>query len=86
MTLKTVAKLFCLKGHSLFHRDELLEMGNDLKIKHNFFSPPYKLTKYEGTFFIKKLCMGEQTFLGKFFGRCFTWGLMIRSCKGEING
>ena len=68
MTLKTVAKLFCLKGHSLFHRDELLEMGNDLKIKHNFFSPPNKLTKYEGTFFIKKLCMGEQTFLGKFLG------------------
>ena len=24
---------------------------------------------------------GELTILGKFFGRCFTWGLMIRSCK-----
>ena len=30
--------------------------------------------------------MGEQTLLGKFFGGCFRWGLMIRSCKGVVNG
>ena len=30
-----------------------------------------------------KLCMGEQTLLGKFMGGCFTLGLMIRSCKGR---
>ena len=59
--------------------DDLLEMGKDLKIKHSVFSPP---TKYGETFFIKKVCMGEKTFLGKFFGGCFTWGLMIRLCKG----
>ena len=50
------------------------------KIKHCVSSPP---TKYGGTFFIKKFCIGEQTFLGNFFffgGGCFTWGLMI-SCK-----
>ena len=27
--------------------------------------------------------MGNKLFLGKFFGGCFTWGLLIRSCKGE---
>ena len=46
----------------------------DLKIKHSVSSPPYKIWE---TFFMKKLCMGEQTFLGKFFGGCFTWRLMI---------
>ena len=61
-------------------RDELLEMGKDLKIKHSVSSPP---AKYWGTFFIKKLCMGEQTFLVNLFLGCFTWGLMIRSCKGR---
>ena len=48
--------------------DELLEMGKDLKIKHSVSSHP---TKYGGTFFIKKLCIGEQTFLGKFFWDVF---------------
>ena len=41
--------------------------------------PPQKVW---GGVFLKKLCMGEQTLLGKFKGGCFTWGLMIRSCKG----
>ena len=36
-----------------------------------------------GSFFLKKLCMGKQTSLGKFMGRSFTWELMIRSCKRE---
>ena len=40
-------------------KDEILEIGKDLKIKHSVCSPP---TKYGGTFFIVKLCMGEQTF------------------------
>ena len=53
-------------------------MGKDLKIKHSVSSPP---PTYRGTFLIKELCMGKQTFLGKFLGGCFTWGLMIRSCK-----
>ena len=52
-----------------------LQMGKDMKIKHSVSSP---LTKYGGTFFVKKLCMGEQTFLGKFMGGYFTWGLMVR--------
>ena len=34
-------------------------------------------------FFVKKLCMGEQTFLGKFMGGCIAWGLMIRFMEGE---
>ena len=54
-------------------------MEKEMKTKHSAFSPP---TKYRETFFGKKLCMGEQTFLSKFMGGCFTWGLMIRSCKG----
>ena len=80
MTLKTVARLFCLKVIvcTTEVKDEL-EMGIDLKIKHSISSP---LTKYGETFFIKRLCTGKQTFLGKFFRGCFTWGLMIRSCKG----
>ena len=56
-------------------RDELLEMGRDLKIKHSVSSPR---TKYGGTFFRRKLCMGEQTFLGKFFGRYFGTNDQIR--------
>ena len=42
-------------------------------------------TKYGETFFVKKLGMEEQTFLGKFMGGCFKWGSMIRTCKGEVN-
>ena len=58
---------------------KLLEMEKDMNIKHSVSSPP---VKYGGTFFVKKLCMGEQTFGGKFIRGCFTWGLMIRSYKG----
>ena len=61
-------------------RGELLEMGKGLKINHSVSSPSYKVWE---TFSIKKLSMGQQNFLGKFMGACFTWGLMIRSCKGE---
>ena len=43
---------------------KLLEMGKDMKIKHSVSSPPYKVW---GTFSVQ-LCMGEQTFLGKFMG------------------
>ena len=32
-------------------------------------------------FFLKSLCLGEQTFLGPNYGGSFTWGLMITSCK-----
>ena len=46
-------------------RDELLEMGKDLKTKHSVSSPP---TKYGRTFFIEKLCIGEESFLGNFLG------------------
>ena len=42
---------------------KLLEMRKDMEIKHSLSSRP---TKYEGTFFVKKLCMVEQTVLGKF--------------------
>ena len=58
--------------------DEPLEMGKDMKIKQCLLPP----TKYVETFFIKKFCMGEQTFLGKFLGGCFSCELMIKSGKG----
>ena len=80
MTLEPVARYFCTTKV----RNELLEMGKDLKIKH--IMAPLPPTEYGGTFFIEKLCMGKQTFWGKFFWRCFTWGLMIRSCKGRGGG
>ena len=38
---------------------ELLEMGKDIKITHSVSS---RLPKNGGTFFLKKLCMGEQFF------------------------
>ena len=43
-------------------------MGKDLKIKDLKIVPPLPPTKYRGTFFIKKLCIGEKTFLGEFMG------------------
>ena len=55
---------------------QFLEMGKDMKIKHIVSCP---LTKHWGTFFVKKLCMEEQTFLGKFMGECFTGG------RGRVN-
>ena len=39
-------------------------MGKDLKIKYGVSSPP---TKYGGTFFMKKVCMGEQILGGNFW-------------------
>ena len=76
ITLKTVARQFCLKGHRDV-RDELLEMGKDLKIKHSVSSPPAKMAER----FLKKALHGA-----KFLEGCFTWGLIIRSCKRKVNG
>ena len=61
-------------------RDELLEIGIDLKIKHSVSSPPYKVWE---TFFIKKLCMGEQTFLGKIFFEMFYMGTNDQIMQGR---
>ena len=64
MTLKTVAREFCLKGHSLPHakvRDELLEMGKDLKIKHSVSSPAYKIW---GNLFHRKALDGGTNYFG----------------------
>ena len=58
-----------------------MEIGKDLKIKS-----PLSLQNMEEPFFIRSLCMGEQLFGGNLFAGCFTWGLMIRSRKGEVNG
>ena len=69
MTLKTVARQFCLKGHSLFHKSQ----GSTFRNGERF------------VFHKKALHAGGKTFLGKFFGGCFTWRLTIRSCKGEAN-
>ena len=64
MTLKTVARQFCLKVHSLDHKswDELLEMEKDLKIKDSASSPPYKV---QGNFFHKKALQWGINLLGK---------------------
>ena len=47
---------------------------------------PLPPTKDGGTFFIKMLLGGAIVFGANFFGGCFTWGLMMRSCKGGVNG
>ena len=61
-----------------------------MKIKHGVSSPspppPSPPTKYEGVFFIKKNFAWGTDFFGQIYGgmgECFTWELMIRSCKGE---
>ena len=58
--------------------------GNGKKYEEK--SSPLPPTKFGGICFIKNLCMGEQTLLGAFMRGCLTWGLMIRSRKGEVNG
>ena len=62
-------------------RDETFRNQKHMKVNHSVSSPPTP-SKVWGTFFLKKLCMGGQAFLGKFMGGCLTWGLMIKSCKG----
>ena len=63
---------------------KLLEMGKDMKIKHSASSPP---EKNMGTFFLKKPCMGEQTFFDKLMGGFSYMETMIRSCceEGEVS-
>ena len=58
-------------------------MGKDLKINRSVSSPT---TKYGETFFIKKLCMGEQTFLGKrsMISDHPRGKLMVKSFKGRV--
>ena len=49
---------------------------------------PFPHTKYGGTFFIKKLCMREQTFLGKFFlgGDVLHGDKQSDHARDEVNG
>ena len=49
-------------------------MGKDLKIKDLKILSPLPPTNYGGTFFIKKLYIGEQTFLGEFMGDALNGG------------
>ena len=63
MTLKTVARQFCLTG--LYHKSWRLTFRNQKRFKDKaqcLLSPP---TKYGRTFFVKKLCMGNKLFGGK---------------------
>ena len=54
---------------------KLSEMGKDMKIKHSVSSSLYRVS---GDFFRKNLLHGGKNL--------FTWGVMIRSCKVEVNG
>ena len=58
---------------------KLLEMGNDMKIKHSVSSLSYNVW---GNFFRKKALHGGTNVCGKFMGECFIWRQMVRSCKG----
>ena len=68
---------------------KLLGMGKDMKIKHGVPPPQHTHThthtNYEGVFFIKKNFAWGRLFWANLWGECFTWELMIRSCKGEEN-
>ena len=81
MTLKTVARQFCLVLVIAFItkvRNQTFRNGKRYEGKTQCLLFP---CKEWGNFFVKKLCMGEQTFWGQIFGGCFTWQLMIGSCK-----
>ena len=59
-------------------RDETFRNGKRYEDKIQSLPSPYKVWE---NFFVKKLCIREQTFWGKIMGGCFTQWLMIRSCK-----
>ena len=60
-------------------------MGKDTKIKQSVSSPPLKAW---GEFFLKKALDGGTNFLRQICGGggrgCFTWELIMRSCKGGV--
>ena len=62
-----------MKGHSLYHRirDELLEMGKDLKIKHSVSSPHCKVWR---NFFHKKALHGGANLFEQILGGLFYMG------------
>ena len=62
-------------------RDETFRNGESMKIKHSVSSSLYKVW---GNVFRKKALHGRTKVLDKFMGESFTWGLMIRPCKGEL--
>ena len=75
MTLKTVARYFCTPKV----RNELLEMGKDMKIKHSGSSPPYRVW---GTFFHRKALHGGTNVLGQFFLEMFYMGTNDQIMQG----
>ena len=58
---------------------KLLKIGKDMKIKHSVSSPP--LQSIGELFSQKSFAWGNKHFGANLLG-CFTWGIMIRSCKG----
>ena len=54
-----------------------------MKIKHSVSCPP---TKYRGTFLLKKLCMGEQKFWGKFMGAVLHGDWWSDHARRGVNG
>ena len=61
-------------------RDELLEIGIDLKIKHSVSSPPCKVW---GNFFHKKALHGGANFFGQFFFEMFYMGTNDQIMQGR---
>ena len=64
---------------------KLLEMAKDMKIKHSV-SFSQKTNVWEDFFLLKRLFMGEQTFLGKFMGGLFYMGSNDQILQGEKKG
>ena len=69
----TVARQFCLKGNILYHKSQECIVSPPPPP-----SLPYKV--YENSF-CKNALHGGTNVLGQIYGGCFTWGLIIRSCK-----
>ena len=68
---------FCssgLKNLGKFHSGQIVLLEKSQFVPQEL---RMKLIKYGGRFFIKKLRMGQQTFLGKLIGECFTQRLLI---------
>ena len=61
-------------------RDELLEMGINIKVKHKVFSPPYKVQE---NFFHKQALHGGENFFGEIFWEMIYMGTNDQIMRGR---
>ena len=72
--------LVVLRKRAKFVQQKLgMTLGKGMKIKNSISSPP---TKHEETFFVKNLCMTEQTFWGQMYRGMFYMGTNDQILQG----